>query len=140
MPKYVLKYLRKKNNSSNFRLRGTWSTDEIHQIWIVYIVYLSCLRLRHLTIKYSADNSLWELFVPQKLFLVAFEAIQPLAICSLPEKWFSGVQKSYWPSEIFYVRRVKLRNIDRLLDQPDVKDIQVYAVEDNIDHNVRRWS
>ena len=27
-----------------------------------------------------------------------------------------------------------------MIDQPDVKDIQIFTMEDNIDHNIRRWS
>lgn len=26
-----------------------------------------------------------------------------------------------------------------MVDRPDLKDVQVYTLEDNIDHNVRRW-
>jgi hypothetical protein len=29
--------------------------------------------------------------------------------------------------------------VSRLLEQPDIKEVQIYAVEDNIDLNVRRW-
>ncbi len=116
------------------------TTSKVYKVRRLQRVHFSCFFRGKVAIKYPTNHPFLN-FLGLEAFPVRLQPAQHHQghLHQLQVR-FQSLQARHQSYSLPYVNFRLYRNVAALLERQQIKDVEVFTLEDNIDHNIRRFS